>query len=87
MSDDQARLVGVEGSDRQVNLDGIGRHISYLASELPDGTVVLTPAVVMTVENLVALVGEAEAAAIAERERDRVMGMPWAADDGSPPRR
>lgn len=36
------------GARRRATLTNIGRHDRYLAEELPDGTVVLHPAVVMS---------------------------------------
>ncbi len=57
---DDRVLIEVDGR-RRLSLGRIGRHSRYLAAEEPDGTIVLTPAVVLTVQEAEALGSTASA--------------------------
>lgn len=57
---------------RRASLGRVGRHEQYLAREEPDGTLVLTPAVVMRVSDLEALVGPKKASQVKEGPKKTV---------------
>jgi hypothetical protein len=65
-------------SRRRLSLGQIAKHDRYLAEIEEDGTIVLTPAVVMTEAEARLLAAPETAREIAEFLKDPTSGVPWA---------
>lgn len=71
------------GPRRRVDLGSVGRHDRYLAREETDGTIVLTPAVVMRVSELEKLVGPQKAKKVGPKKAVVSEPVPDPADAGA----